>query len=73
MGQSSHMDNGRLEKMVRMGYLMHNAIQCGAVASRPRQLGLEGAEVSKIPAVSYFNPVLCLTMDGISQSVQFHV
>ena len=51
-----YQDIGCLEKMTCMDYLMHNAVHCGAVASRPRLLGLEGAEVSKIPTVSHFNP-----------------
>ena len=51
-----YQDIGRLEKMMRMRYLMHNAIHCGAVASRPRLLGLEGAEASEMPSVFHFNP-----------------
>jgi site-specific DNA-cytosine methylase len=51
-----YQDIGRLEKMMRMDYFMHNAVHCGAVASRPRLFVFEGAEVSKILAVSHFNP-----------------
>ena len=46
--------------MMGFKYYMHNALMCGAVASRPRLLGLVGATVDDIPKVKHFNPSFVL-------------
>ena len=42
--------------MMKVTYLMHNALHSGSPASRPRLLGLEGASVDKMPESTHLFP-----------------
>jgi hypothetical protein len=50
----------RLESMMGVSYLMHNAIDSGSVASRPRLLGLEGASIENMPLSTHAHPAFVL-------------
>ena len=53
-------DVTELETIMGIKYYAHNAIESGAVASRPRLLGLRGASVQEMPAAKHINPSLVL-------------
>ena len=48
----------RIESMMGVTYVMHNAIESGTVASRLRLLGLEGASVENMPLSAHAQPAL---------------
>ena len=55
-----YKDIVRLEHLMGMPCLMHNALYSGAVASRPRLLGLIGAIVACMPKATHLNPDMVL-------------
>ena len=58
--ENLYTDTVHLEHITGMSYLMHNAICSGAVASRPRLLGLVGATVASMPKSTHLNPDMVL-------------
>ena len=58
--ENLYKDIVRLEQLMGMPYLMHNALSSGAVASRPRLLGLIGATVAGMPKATHLNPDMVL-------------
>ena len=50
----------RLESMMGVTYLMHNAIESGSVSNRPRLFGLEGASVENMPLSTHAQPAFVL-------------
>ena len=45
-----------LERLMRVTYLMHNAMHSGSLASRPWLLGLKGASVDKMHESTHLFP-----------------
>ena len=58
--ENLYKDIVHLEHIMGMPYLMHNAMCSGAVASRPRLLGLTGATVADMPKSTHLNPDMVL-------------